>query len=143
MLLRKFENKDRKQVITLIGKILYEIFKAKPKGVELGKGLFKKGGVLYVAEEKGKIIGTIGIRKQIGRTARLKKMYIEKSYRGTGLAQKLYNTIESFAKKKRYRKIILSTTPEMKAAIKFYKKQGFVEYMCNKRKNQIFSYKKL
>ena len=143
MLIRKFEDKDRKQVTNLIGKILYEIFKVKPKRVELDKGLFKKEGILYVVENKGKIIGTAGIRKHRGKAARLKKMYIENSYRRIGLSQKLYNRLQSFAKKKRYQKIMLSTTPQMKAAIKFYEKQGFVEYRANKRTNQIFFHKNL
>jgi len=59
---------------------------------------------IYVAEDNGKIVGTVGIKKQKGRTARLKKMYVKKSYRGTGLSQNLYNKAQSFAKAKKYNK---------------------------------------
>ena len=143
MIIRKFKEKDRTQLLKLVGRILYEIFKVKPKKVELDKGFFKKGGVLYVAENKGKIIGSIGIEKHRDRIARGKKMYVEKAYRGTGLAQKLYSKVELFARKAGYNKLILSTTPQMKAAIEFYQKKGFVKYRINKRRNQIFFTKDL
>lgn len=127
----------------LIDKSLYEIFKAKPKNTKLDKGLFKDGGILYVAEDNGWIVGMVGIKKHKGRTARLKKMYVEKSWRGTGLSQKLYDRVQSFAKRKGYNKIVLSTTPQMKAAISFYQKQGFSKYRVNKHRNQIFFYKNI
>lgn len=143
MIIRKFDENDKKQVLALIEKVLYELFKVKPKKIEFDKGLFKKNGILYVAEDKGKIVGIVGIKKHKGGIARLKKMYIEKSYRGTGLSQKLYNKAQSFAESKEYNKIILSTTQQMKAAIRFYEKNGFVKYRINKRTNQIFFYKNI
>ncbi len=143
MLIRKFDKEDKKQVLALIGKILFEIFRVKPKKLELDKGLFKKDAILYVAEDTGKIIGTIGIKKYKKDIARLKKMYLEKFYRGKGVSQKLFEKAQAFAKKSGYKKIILSTTPQMKGAIKFYEKNGFIKYRVNKRKNQIFFYKNL
>ncbi|MBI4447442.1 GNAT family N-acetyltransferase [Candidatus Woesearchaeota archaeon] len=138
MIIRKFDEKDRDGVLKLISQTLYEIFKVKPKKVDIDKVLLKKGGIFYIVEDNGKIIGTIGIKKHKSEVARLKKMYLKKSYRGRGLAQKMYSKAQSFAKKKGYKKIILSTTPQMKAAIKFYQKMGFVKYRVNKRLNQIF-----
>ncbi|MBS3074106.1 GNAT family N-acetyltransferase [Candidatus Pacearchaeota archaeon] len=138
MRIRKFCSEDKKQVSALISKILREIFKVKPKKVMLDRGLFRKDGVLYIAEDKHKIVGTIGIRKQSNRVARLNKMYIEKFYRGSGLSQKLLKKALAFARDKGYRKIILSTTPQMKRAITFYKNNGFVKYRINRHGNQIF-----
>ena len=98
MRIRKFCSEDKKQVSALISKILREIFKVKPKKVMLDRGLFRKDGVLYIAEDKHKIVGTIGIRKQSNRVARLNKMYIEKFYRGSGLSQKLLKKALAFAR---------------------------------------------
>jgi len=143
MIIRKFKEKDGEQVLKLVSKVLYEIFKIKPRKIELDKGFFKKEGVLYVAEEGNRIIASVGLKKHKNKVARLKKMYIEKQYRNAGLAQKLYNKVESFAKKVGYNRIILSTTPQMKAAIKFYQKNGFVQYRFSKDKNQVFFVKDL
>ncbi len=143
MTIRKFEAEDRIKLIRLIEDILIEIFKVKPKKVGLESGFFRDKGVLYVAEEEDQIIGCVGIIKQRGKVARLKKMYITKSYRGIGLAQSLYNKVQTFSRKEGYKKIILSTTPQMKGAISFYERNGFVRYGFNKTKNQIFFMKKI
>jgi len=141
MRIRKFNEKDTKQVISLISNVLYEIFKVKPANIELDKGFFMAGGMLYVAEHQHEIVAVIGIKKHKNSIAKLKRFYVKKSYRGTGLAQKLYNKALSFAKTHGYTKIILSTTLQMKAAINFYQKQGFKKYRTNYRKNQIYMYK--
>ncbi len=138
MKIRKFQEKDSKQVINLIVNSLFDIFKVKPLKYELDSGLFGKGGVLYVAENKGEIVGSAGIRKYFGDIAKIKSMYINKKYRGSGLSQKLFNRLEFFARNFGYKKIILSTTPQMKAAIKFYEKNGFQKYKFNKSKNMLF-----
>ncbi len=143
MIIRKFYNDDKKQVLALISRVLCEIFKVRPKKVVLDKGFFGKDGALYIAEDKNKIVGTAGIIKYDKGVARLKKMYIDKSYRGSGLSQKLLKKAFAFARNKRYRKIILSTTPQMKRAIRFYEKNGFIRYITNKQRNQIFFYKEL
>ncbi len=141
MIIRKFNEKDKQKVLSLINKTLREIFKTEPKNIELDKGLFTKGGVFYVVEEKGRIIGTAGLEKHKKGIARLRRMYIEKNFRGAGLAKKLYTKIQKFAKKEGYKKIILSTAPQMRAAIKFYQKLGFKKYRVYKQTNQIFFYK--
>ena len=65
-------------------------------------------------------------------------MYVARPYRRRGLGRKLYNISELFAKKQGYKKIILSTTPQMKSAIEFYKKNGFKYYNQNKKRNQLY-----
>lgn len=143
MIIRKFKAEDRVRLLRLIRNILVEIFKVRPKRIELDNGFFRDRGVLYVAEDKGQVIGCVGVIKQKSNVVRLKKMYIAKNYRGTGIAQRLYNKAQTFSKKKRYKKIILSTTPQMKRAISFYERNGFVKYRFNKAKNQMFFIKKI
>lgn len=138
MKIRQYKEKDKEQLIKLIEDCLYQIFKVKPKKIEWDRKV-----ILYVAEYKGKIIGSVGIKKQINGIARLKKMYVAKSYRRKGLGEKLYRKAESFVKKQRYKKIILSTTPQMREAIAFYKKNGFNYYRTNKKRNQLFFRKEL
>jgi len=143
MIIHRYKKEDKEQLIKLIEDCLYQIFEVKPKKIELDNGLLEKDGILYVAEDKGKIIGSVGIKRQKRGIARLKKMYVAKNYRKKGLGQKLYDKAESFAEKQGYKNIILSTTSQMKEAIAFYSKNGFKYYRKNKKKNQLFFKKRL
>jgi N-acetylglutamate synthase-like GNAT family acetyltransferase len=134
MRIRKFRKGDEKKIKKLIGGILLEIFKKEPKGLEDLDNIKKNYKIFWVVEDKGKIIATAGIN----RDNIAKRLYIYKKYRKKGLGKKLYYLQESYLKKKGIRKIKLSTTPQMKDAIKFYEKKGFKKIKIDKKKNQIF-----
>ncbi|MCX6769133.1 MAG: GNAT family N-acetyltransferase, partial [Candidatus Micrarchaeota archaeon] len=57
--------------------------------------------------------------------AYLKRMYVDKKFRGTGLAKELLETALAFARKNNYSEVYLGTVPEMAAANMFYQKHGF------------------
>ncbi len=119
-------------MIELISKVLFEIFNSEPRKLtdlkNIKKHYFENNGIFYVAEDDGKIIGTIGVLREKKDVARLSRMYVSNDYRKQGIGQKLLDKIFGFCENKDYKKIILSTYPEMKAAIKFYEKNGFKEY---------------
>jgi GNAT superfamily N-acetyltransferase len=104
------------------------------------KEYFDKNGVFYVAEDNGKIIGTIAVKREKGKTARLKRMYVAKRYRKMGVGQRLLSKILKFCRGKGYSKMILSTTAQMAVAINFYKKNEFKRYKT--KKGKIFFEKK-
>lgn len=147
MKIRNYHKKDKKQVKSLIEKVLFEIFNVKPNSFWELRDLdnIKKNYILFlVAEDKDKIIGTIALMKGENKNqVILKRMYLDKKHRGTGLSQKLYKIIENYCNQKRINKILLSTTPQMKSAIKFYKNLGFIRTKTNKKTNQIFFEKEL
>ena len=134
-----YRKEDKDGVIDLVSKTLFEIFGSKPKNIEdldkIEEEYFQKNGIFYVAKENGKIVGTIAVKEESGR-ARLKRIYVDKDYRGKEVGQKLLNKIIEFSKRKGYRKIITSTSPKMKAGIEFYKKNGFKK--IKKEKDRIF-----
>jgi GNAT superfamily N-acetyltransferase len=66
-------------------------------------------------------------------------MYIYKEYRGKGIGRKLFEKAFTFCKNNKYNRIMLCTYPQMKEAIKFYKKNGFREF---KRKGQEIYFEK-
>lgn len=134
----EYNKKYKSDVLALIKKVLFEIFGSKPKKLEIEKGFTQKGSKLLLAKDNDKIIGISGILRQNDSVGRIKKMYILKDYRNKGLGQKLFDKIRKFAKKNKYKRLILSTTPEMQSAIHFYQKNGFKEYKTIKSKNQIF-----
>jgi ribosomal protein S18 acetylase RimI-like enzyme len=134
---RKYQEGDKEQIIKLISKILFEIFNYTPNSLQDLKNIkeyyFKNKGIFYVAEENKKIIGTLGVRRESEGIARLGRMYVTEEYRRRGIGQILLNIVLRFCKKEGYKEIILSTHPPMKAAIEFYKKNGFKEYERNEQ----------
>ena len=132
-----------KQVLALIRRTLTEIFHVTPKPFVIDKGLLRGDGVLYVADDEGRVVGTVGVKKHMQGVARLKTMYVERPYRSKGLANMLLAKAHRFANLRGFHTLILSTTPQMEAAIRFYKKNGFVKYRSNRRLNQEFFRKAL
>jgi len=135
MKIRKYSKKDKTQVKNLISGILIEIFGECPEkelnDIEKANKIFD---LFLIVEERGNIIGSAGITKE----GIIKRMYISKDFRNKGLAKKLYSKLEIFAKEKHLKKIKLSTTSQMKTAINFYMKNGFIKTKEDKEKNQIF-----
>ena len=56
----------------------------------------------------------------------VKNFYVEKEYRGTGIAQDLLNILVEFAKEKGYKRLELDSYKEFERAISFYEKNNFV-----------------
>lgn len=81
-------------------------------------------GNFWIALYEGKLIGTIGLKDYNG-VGYIKRMAVGKDFRGTGVAQRLLEAVTKFARKQGYRKLYLSTSPNLVAANKFYRKVRF------------------
>ena len=71
---------------------------------------------------------------------------LEKSHRGLGIGQQLIDTAIDFAKRMRYKRILLHSSNKMKTSRILYLKNGFVDipsYNKNNRRADIFMEKKL
>jgi ribosomal protein S18 acetylase RimI-like enzyme len=128
--IRKFRIEDEKKVINVARDALFGIYNQQPSDLEdledIEGNYTEKGGVFYVAEEGDNIVGTIAVKVD-GSFPRLKRLYVAQDCRRQGIGKMLLDKIIAFCESKGYNKIVLSTTPEMKDAIRFYKKNGFVE----------------
>ncbi len=84
-------------------------------------------GNFWVAKVNGKIIGTISLLDIGSRQGALRKMFVDKNYRGKefGVGQKLLNTLLVWTKHKGFTEIFLGTTEKFIAAQRFYEKNGF------------------
>lgn len=80
------------------------------------------------------IISTTGVRRlklqqqgeqQPSKICELKRMYVLRSYRGRGIAQKMLDTAIEFAKSAGYSRIVLDSSKELTAARSLYLKNGF------------------
>ena len=54
-------------------------------------------------------------------------MYLDKGYRGLGIAQRMLDCAEAEARSLGFTKMIVSTAQIQKAADRFYRKNGFIQ----------------
>ena len=91
---------------------------------------YQKGnGNFWVAVDEEKVVGTIALVDIRNNQGALRKMFVRQEYRGKekGTAVALINTLLQWAKQKQLESIFLGTIDTMKAAHRFYQKNGFVE----------------
>ena len=56
---------------------------------------------------------------------KLRRMYLDKEYRGSGIAQRMLDCAQTTARQLGFTKMILSTAQIQRAADRFYRKNGF------------------
>ena len=75
----------------------------------------------------GKAIGCGGYKKYDDISAEIKRVYVLPEHRGSGSAEKIMNELHEKAKASGYKRCVLETGPEQKAAIKLYERLGYVK----------------
>ena len=91
-------------------------------------GFYQNGtGNFWVAVDGPNVIGTIALKDIGSGEAALRKMFVAKSHRGAdkGVAFELLQTLLGHARMIGLQTIYLGTTPQFKAAHRFYEKHGF------------------
>jgi len=85
------------------------------------------GGEFWIAMHEGKVIGSIALINVGDGIGAIRKMFVHQDYRGKerGIAQKLLTNLVTYAKEKNIKNIYLGTVPILKAAIRFYERNGF------------------
>lgn len=83
-------------------------------------------GAVWVAEAAGRIIGMVGVVPGADGAWELRKMYVDRAARGTGLAQRLLATAEAHAAGHGARGMFLWTDTRFTRAHRFYEAQSFV-----------------
>jgi GNAT superfamily N-acetyltransferase len=86
-------------------------------------------GNFWVALEGGRVVGTIALLDIGEGRAALRKMFVDRAFRGAtlGTARFLLITLLAWARARGVREILLGTTEKFLAAHRFYEKHGFVE----------------
>lgn len=84
------------------------------------------GGRFWVAERAGRVVGSVGFTPgKRGGYAELKKLYVERSARESGLGSALCALVESEARGAGYRRIDLWSDTRFTTAHRFYEKRGY------------------
>lgn len=81
--------------------------------------------VVEPADGSRRIVGTFGIERRDSDTTELRRMYIDASWRGLGLAARMLRTAEARARELGFSRMIVSTADIQRAAFRFYTKSGF------------------
>lgn len=85
------------------------------------------GGVFYLLQEGGSIVGMGALRKLYPGVGEVKRMYIKPDYQGKGYGKLLLNQLLKKSKELGYTSLWLDSGPFMKAAQHLYRSAGFVE----------------
>ena len=107
----------------------FEQYIAGPLADELGRlqdvfAAAKRNG-FWVVTLRDEIIGTFGIESRGRDTTELRRMYLDRRHRGTGIAQRMLEYAESRARALGFSTMILSTAEIQRAALRFYRKNGY------------------
>ncbi len=78
-----------------------------------------------IAYENDAVVGIGAYKEYNAETVEIKRMYTLPEHRGKGIASKIVNELENWAKKEGYRSCILETSCRLENAIALYKKAGF------------------
>ena len=85
-----------------------------------------KRNAFWVVECASAIVGSFGIESRSASDTELRRMYLDREYRGRGIAQRMLNYAQTQARALGFSKLIVSTAEIQKAADKFYRKSGFL-----------------
>jgi putative acetyltransferase len=132
---RLADNRDGEKIASLVFGVLREYgLKPDPASTDadlddIESSYFKRGGTFLVLEEEdNSIIGAYGLYPMKDQTCELRKMYLQKAYRGKRLGKRLMEDALVRARQLGFRKMVLETASVLKEAIALYKHYGFTEY---------------
>ncbi|BBD08654.1 bifunctional helix-turn-helix transcriptional regulator/GNAT family N-acetyltransferase [Desulfovibrio ferrophilus] len=80
---------------------------------------------LWVAEQSGQVLGSIGIVESEGEMAQLRWLIVDPQARGLGLGRKLVDQAVTFSREQGYKGIFLWTIDSLLPAIRLYQSFGF------------------
>jgi GNAT superfamily N-acetyltransferase len=91
------------------------------------QGIFSeaKRNAFWVVEADKDIVGTFGIESRSEDSTELRRMYLDRGHRTRGIAQRMLQHSEAWARELGFSRMILSTAEVQKAAIVFYGKNGY------------------
>ncbi|WP_320814436.1 GNAT family N-acetyltransferase [Flavobacterium sp.] len=135
MLIREIQQKDNKQIATVIRNVFHELDAPKvgtayadPILDTLFEVYQERRTKYYVVEKDGKVVGGCGIAPLENGDAsvcELQKMYFAPEIRGTGYAEQIISKCLEFAKEVGFKQCYLETLSFMTTAQKLYKRIGF------------------
>jgi GNAT superfamily N-acetyltransferase len=102
-----------------------------PDLLDIETNYHQTGGSFLGAFHNGELVGTIAIIAIGDNAGALRKMFVRKEYRGKelGIAQLLLDTLLAYCEQHQINAIYLGTVDMLKAAHRFYEKNGFTQLL--------------
>lgn len=102
---------------------------AQPDLLDIETNYHKDGGGFWGALHNEELVGTIALMNVGHHTGVIRKMFVKKAYRGKELniAQHLLESLIDYCKQHGITDIYLGTVNILKAACRFYERNGFVK----------------
>jgi len=130
--IRPVYNNHTQDIINLITHIQQQEFNIpitvydQPDLLDIETNYHAGGGNFWGAFDGEELVGTIALI-DIGHNAgTIRKMFIKDGHRGTGLAQQLLDTLLNYSRSKHISNLYLGTSAVLKAAHRFYERNGFI-----------------
>ncbi|AFZ37488.1 GCN5-related N-acetyltransferase [Stanieria cyanosphaera PCC 7437] len=136
-IIKQIQPHQTADVKNLIFQICQELFEATPKVIQTYDPMldidrvqvdyFDRQGTFLIVMDENTVIGCGGIKRLNDEICELKRMWLQKNYRGQGLGFRLAKMLVDFAKRTGYKRIRLDVFSQEKQrlAISFYQKLGF------------------
>jgi GNAT superfamily N-acetyltransferase len=131
--LRPGRDADEAAYVRLIGEawaehpgIVFDVDAELPELRALATHVAAAGGALWVAEDAQGIQGMIAVLPAGGAAWEIRKLYVDRAARGTGLAQRLLATAEAHAAARGAAELMLWTDTRFTRAHRFYEAQSFL-----------------
>lgn len=128
----QFTSEDQGKTVEFMKQIYQEMhwYKHPLTGVDNLKKEFKipHNGMLFLVKNQNVILGTGGWIKINVNDALLKRFFIAKEVRGTGVANTLFNKLLEAAKTKNVSRILIDVSKNNSKAIHFFNTKGFKRY---------------
>jgi len=84
-----------------------------------------KRNAFWVVDRQTDIVGCFGIESHSETDTELRRMYLDREFRGTDIAERMLKFAEEHARSLGFRKMLLSTAQIQRAADRFYRRSGF------------------
>jgi putative acetyltransferase len=84
-----------------------------------------KRNAFWAVDRQAHIVGCFGIESHSETETELRRMYLDREFRGTGIAERMLKCAEEQARALGFRKMLVSTAQIQKAADRFYRRSGF------------------
>jgi GNAT superfamily N-acetyltransferase len=85
----------------------------------------RKRNAFWVVESQDSIVGCFGIESRNETNTELRRMYLDRGYRGSGVAKRMLDVAEERARELSFTKMLVSTAEIQRAADRFYRRNGF------------------
>ena len=82
-------------------------------------------GAFFLAEDAGRYVGCVGVRRFAAQTAEMKRLYVGPPARQRGMGRLLAHQAIESARALGYQRMLLDTLPTMHGALALYESLGF------------------